>query len=84
MRGAQLGERPEGLCVLVMLPDVTHPALTLHLCPCPAKSVGTGTWETALAQLCGLGDSRAGLPAASAVPGWIVTPGTVGAGYSRS
>lgn len=78
MKGAQLREALEGL---VMLPDVTHPALTLHLCPCPAKSVGTGTWETVLTQLCGLGDSRARLP--TSMPGWIVTLGVVGAGYSR-
>lgn len=72
MKGAWLSEPTEELHVLVMLPDVTHPVLTLHLCLCPAKSVGTGTWETALAQLCGLGESRVGLPTANTVPGWIV------------
>lgn len=84
VQGTQLGEPPKGLCVLITPPDVTHPALPLHLCSCPAKSVGTGTWEIAPAQLCGLGDSRAGLPTASTVPGWIVALGMTGAGYSWS
>lgn len=84
VKGAQLGEPPQGLRVPITLPDATHPALTLDLCPCPAKHVGTETWETALAQLCGLGDSRAGLPTANTAPGWIMTLGMIAAGHSWS
>lgn len=40
VKGAQLGEPPQGLRVPITLPDATHPALTLDLCPCPAKHVG--------------------------------------------
>lgn len=37
VKGAQLREPPQGLRVPITLPNVTHPALTLDLCPCPAK-----------------------------------------------
>lgn len=52
--------------------------------PLPCQTCRTETWETALAQLCGLGDSRAGLPTANTAPGWIMTLGMIAAGYSWS